>query len=45
METAGADEMAKTLPPPTVAEEEPDRGLDILDEAVASVHQAHPLAA
>ncbi|MFG3077418.1 diaminobutyrate--2-oxoglutarate transaminase [Streptomyces sp. NPDC048225] len=46
VETAGADdEVAKILPPLTVAEEELDRGLGILDEAVASVHQAHPLAA
>ncbi|MFF7856959.1 diaminobutyrate--2-oxoglutarate transaminase [Streptomyces sp. NPDC007904] len=46
METAGPDdEVAKILPPLTVAEEELRRGLGILDEAVASVHQARLLAA
>jgi diaminobutyrate-2-oxoglutarate transaminase len=39
METAGpTDEVAKLLPPLTISHDELDRGLDILAEAVAEVH-------
>ncbi|MEV5341177.1 hypothetical protein AB0K93_22285 [Streptomyces sp. NPDC052676] len=38
LETAGPhDEVAKVLPPLTVADEQLEHGLGILDEAVASV--------
>jgi diaminobutyrate-2-oxoglutarate transaminase len=46
LETAGPhDEVAKVLPPLTVADEYLGRGLALLDEAVASVVGRRTLAA
>ncbi|MEU6273720.1 hypothetical protein ABZ871_15130 [Streptomyces populi] len=46
METAGSQgEVVEVLPPPTVTDEESDRGLGILGQCVASLAARQNLAA